>query len=113
MKGGPISKLLMIKTGHRPIQFKKITDTLPVLCADKNFQSLNEVLWTGINLVETNFMPTYPNANQWYTTHHVQVSIVAPTNQADRVTGKLPVCYQMMEQTHIFDANLMKELLSG
>ena len=37
MKDGPISKLLITKTGHRPTQFKKITDTLPVLCADKNF----------------------------------------------------------------------------
>ena len=46
MKDGPISKLLIIKTGHRPTQFKKITDTLPVLCADKNFQGLDEVLRT-------------------------------------------------------------------
>ena len=44
MKNSPISKLLITKTGHRPTQFKKITDTLPVLCADKNFQGLDEVL---------------------------------------------------------------------
>ena len=62
MKDGPISKLLITKTGHRPTQFKKITDTLPVLCADNNFQGLDEVIWTGCNLVETDFIATYPDA---------------------------------------------------
>ena len=62
MKDGPILKLLIIKTGHRPTQFKRITDTLPVLCADKNFQGLNEVIWTDTNLVEADFMPPYPKA---------------------------------------------------
>ena len=57
-------------------------------------------------------MPPYLNATQWSTTHHVQLSIVDPTNQADRVTGKRPVRYQMIKQTHVFDANLQKELLS-
>ena len=31
MKVGPISKLIITKTGHRPTQYKKIIDTLPVL----------------------------------------------------------------------------------
>jgi len=43
MKDGPISKLLITKIGHRSTQFKNIPDTLPVLCADKNFQGLDEV----------------------------------------------------------------------
>ena len=29
MKDGPIYKLLITKTGHRPAQFKKIIDTFP------------------------------------------------------------------------------------
>ena len=97
MKDGPLSKLTITKTGHRPSQFKKISDALPVFCADP---------------VGTDFIPDYPDANLWSTTHHVQVSIVDSTNQADRVTSKRPVRYQMMEQTHVFDANLQKELLS-
>ena len=64
MKDSLISKLTITKTGHRPTQFKKITDTLPVLCADKNFQGLDEVLRTKHDLVETDFIPTYPNAAQ-------------------------------------------------
>ena len=62
MKDSPISKLTINKTGHRLTQFKKISDALPVLCADKNFQGLDEVLQTGRVLVETDFMPPYPNA---------------------------------------------------
>ena len=44
MKDGPISKLTITKTGHRPTQFKKITDTLPVSCKDKNLHCLDEVI---------------------------------------------------------------------
>ena len=40
---GLISKLLITKTGHRPTQFKKITNILPILYTDKNFQGLDEV----------------------------------------------------------------------
>ena len=66
-----ISKLTITKTGHRPSQFKKISDALPVLCVDKNFQGLNEVLCTGRDPNEDDFMPPYPDANQWSTTHLV------------------------------------------
>ena len=111
MKDGSISKLLNTKPGHRPTEYKKIGDTLPVLCADKNFQG-SEVIQTRNDLVETDFMPTYPNANLWSTTHHVQVSTVNPTNALDTVTGERPACFEMMEQTHVFDANFQKEQLS-
>ena len=56
-------------------------------------------------------MPPYPNNTQWPTTHHVQVSIVDPNHQV-QPDGLRPICYEMMEQTHVFDANLQKELLS-
>ena len=112
MKDGPISKLIITETGHRPTQYKKIVDTLPVLCADKNFQGLDDVIWTEIDLVETNYMPSYPDANQWSTTHHVQVSTVNPTKTPDAVTGEFPAHFETIEQTHVFDANLQKELLS-
>ena len=64
IKDGPISKFLITKTGHRPTQYKKIVDTLLVLCADKNYQGLDDVIWTGIDLVEINYIPTYPDANK-------------------------------------------------
>ena len=111
MKDGPISKLTITETGHRPSQFKKISDALPVLYADKNFQGFDGVLWTGRDLVKTDFMPPY-RANLWSTTHHVQVSIVDPNDNADEDTDERSVCYQIIYQIHVFDANLQKELLS-
>ena len=47
IKDCPISKLPITKIGHKPSQFKKISDNLPVLCKDKTFCGLNEVIWTG------------------------------------------------------------------
>ena len=111
MKDGPISKLIITKIGHRPTQFKKISDALPVLCADKNYQGLDEVLCTGRDRVETDFMPAYPNATRWSTTHHVKISTVNPT--ADGAPdGLWPIRFTTMQQTHVTDANLQKELLS-
>ena len=58
-------------------------------------------------------MPAYPNANQWSTTHHIQVAIVDP--EADLVNGiatnERPVIYKMVEQTVVTNANLQKQLL--
>ena len=71
MKDGPLSKLTITETGHRPSQFKKISDVLPVLCVDKNYQGLDEVHSTAHDPVEAEFMPDYPDANLWSTTHHV------------------------------------------
>ena len=64
IKDGPLSKLTITETGHRPSQFKKICDALPVFCTDKNYRGLNEVLRTGRDKVENNFMPAYPNSIQ-------------------------------------------------
>ena len=64
MKHGPISKLIITETGHRPTQYKKIIDTLPVLCADKNYQGLDDVIWNGIDLVEADFTPPYSEADR-------------------------------------------------
>ena len=110
MKDGPISKLTITKTGHRPSQFKKISDALPISCADKNFQGLDEVLRTGRDLVETIFMPPYPNTTHQSTTHHAQASIVDP-NDPEQPNDLRPIRFEMMEQTHVFDANLQKKLL--
>ena len=105
MKDGPISKLLITKSGHRPTQFKKITDTFPVLCTDKNFRRLDEVLWTSIDLVETNFMPTYPGATRWSNTHHVEIQTVTSTATIDAATGVRPPITVGAQKIHVFDAN--------
>ena len=71
MKDGLLSKLTITKTGHRPSQFKKISDALPVFRADKNYRGLDEVLRTRRDLVEDDFMLAYLNANLWSTTYHL------------------------------------------
>ena len=71
MKDNPISKLTITKTGHRFSQFKKIRNALPVFCADKNYRGLNEVLCTRRDKIEDDFMPAYPDTNQWSTTQHI------------------------------------------
>ena len=77
MKDGPISKLIITETGHRPSQFKKLYDALPVLCADKNYGGLDEVLRTGRDKVKDDFMLAYPDANLWSkNTHQIQVATV-------------------------------------
>ena len=64
MKDGPISTLIITKIGHQPNYYKKIVNTLPVLCPDTNYQGLNEVVQTGNNLVEADYIPLYPDVIQ-------------------------------------------------
>ena len=56
-------------------------------------------------------MPQYLDAFRWATTHHRQVSTV---NLYDipQANGSRPKRFETMERTHIFAANLQKELLS-
>ena len=110
IKDRPLSKLVITKIGHQPTQYKKIVDTLSVLCADKNYWGIDDVIWTGNDLVEGDFMPTYSKANQWSSTHHVKISTVnlADPKAADDLH---PPTFETLVQTYVFDANLQKELL--
>ena len=80
MKDGRISKLIITDTGHRPTQYKKIIDTLPILCADKNYQGINDVIRNGIDLVEADFKPPYSDIDWWSFNHHVEIRTVNPTD---------------------------------
>ena len=96
MKDSPISELTITETGHRPSQFTKIYDALPIFCADKNYGDLDEVLRIGRDKVETDCMPAYPNANLWSTTHQIQVASVQPgaTLVKDTTTNEYVVTYK-------------------
>ena len=114
MKDGPISKLTITETGHKPSQFKKTYDALPAFCADKNYGSLDEVLRTGHEQVEADFMPASPNANFWSNTHQIQVAPIT-TGAAlveGTTTNERVVTYELVEQTIVANANLQKHLLS-
>ena len=89
MKDGCISKLTITETGHRATQYKKIIDTLSVLCAEKNFTYINDVLHTWTNLQEVTFLPPYPDSDQWSNTYSVEIktvdSGVAPSQNSERL----------------------------
>ena len=103
MKDGPISKLLITKTGQRPTQYKKIVDTLLVLLADKNYQGLNDVIWNGIDQVKTYFMPTYLDATRWSTPTMWKLKPSTQIlHQMQLVTGLRPRIVTLVQQTHIF-----------
>ena len=93
MKDGPISELTITETRHRPSQFKKIYNALPVFCADKNYGDLNEVLHTGRDKIEDNFMPAYPDATRWSTKYHIQIASVDPEANLVEGTNMRPVTY--------------------
>ena len=62
MKENPISKLVISKTRH---QYKKFINTLPVLlvlCTDKNYRCIDDIILTRTNLVEADFTLPYPDA---------------------------------------------------
>ena len=111
MKDGPISKLTITETEHKSTQYKKVIDTLPALCIDKNYQcNLDDIIQNGIDLVEANFTTPYPDANLWFTTYHVKIRTVYPTETTAGNGSRTPTI-TMEWQTYIFDANLQKELL--
>ena len=109
MKDGPISKLTINETGHRPSQFKKIYNALPVVCADKNYGGLDEVLCTGLEKVENDFMPAYLDANRWSTTH-IQDATSNPTACLVKgtKTNERLVRDQTVQQTVVINENLQK-----
>ena len=113
MKDGLISKLTITKTRHQSSQFKKIRDALPVCCADKNYVGLNEVLLIRRDKVENDFMPAYPDAKRWSTTHHIQIATVNLTARLVEGTKKneRSVRHQTKQQTVATNVNLQKQLL--
>ena len=65
--------MTIIETGHQATQYKKIIDTLPVLCADKNYRCIDDILCTWIDLDEANFIPPYSNLDKWLNTYDVEL----------------------------------------
>ena len=114
IKDGPISELTITETGHRPSQFKKLYDALPVFFADKNYGGLDEVFCTGHDQVKGDFMPAYPNATLWSHTHQIQVATVADAVALieGSLSGERVATYEVVNKTIVTDANLQKQLLS-
>ena len=106
-------ELTITETGHRPSQFKKLWDALPVFCADKNYSGLDEVLRTRRDKVKNDFMPAYINANIWPCTQQIQVvTVAAGADQIEgSLTGKRAITYKLVNETIVTNVNLQKQLL--
>ena len=110
MKDSPISKLIITETRHRPTQYKKVIDTLPVLCADKNYQGLDDIIWNGINLlVEADFTPQYSGMVYHSPCGNCSLQPNQPTRGSYWWTSSH---HHNNTERHVFDANLQQELLS-
>ena len=112
MKDGLISKLTITRTGHWSTQYKKIADTLPVLCADKKYRGIDDVLCNEIKLVEAAFTLIYSDTNQWSNTYNVDIRTINPTAAILADDGSSLQTITLEQQTNIFNANLQKQLLS-
>ena len=64
MKDGYIYKMTITESGHQANQYKKIIDTLPVLCVDQYYRCIDDVLCNWIDLDKADFTPPYPNSDQ-------------------------------------------------
>lgn len=111
MKEGPLFKLTITKGGQRTTQYKKIIDALPVLCADKGFRYVDEIICTDTELVKATFVPSYTNEKLWSTDHEVYVKVVDTSatvgNDGLHSTKKI-----LTKKTIITNSNLQKKLLS-
>ena len=110
LKDDCLSKVTITKSGHQATQYKKIIDTSPVLCADKNFRYIDDIICTGTKLLEAAFLPVYPDLRLWSETYHVNIETVNPTVVADATSAR-PTTTTMVEKTNIFNANHQKQLL--
>ena len=63
MKDGCLSKLTITESANRAIQYKKITDALPVYCVDKGYRYIYDIICTTTEL-QAAFLLPYPIASQ-------------------------------------------------
>ena len=111
MRDGCLSKLTITESANRAIQYKKITDALPVCCADKGYTYINDISCTNTELLQTANLLPYLLAAQWSTTYHIEIETVNPLAIPGVDRSCTPI-KQMVEKTHVFNSNLQKQLLS-
>ena len=91
VKNSYLHKLTSTECSHRTTQFKKIHDALPVLCADKGFRFINNVILTNTELIKTNHLPTYPDTTLWWTVANIKIDLVDKNAALDAQNGTRPI----------------------
>ena len=76
MKDDCLSKLTITESANRTIQYKTITDALPVYCVDKGYQYIDNIGCTNTELLQATILPPYPDVARWSNTYNVQIKTV-------------------------------------
>ena len=64
MKDGYLNKLVITECFHRATQFKKIHNVLSVLCGDKGYKYVDDIISKNKELDKVKHLPTYPDATR-------------------------------------------------
>ena len=104
MKDGCLQKLIIIECSHQATQFKKIHHALSVICVDKGFKFVDNVIHKNKELIKTNHLPTYPNESLWSTIVNIEIDMVDPTATLDVQTGDRPIIKAVLKK--VFDVNM-------
>ena len=111
MKDGYISKLTITKNRYWAIQFKKIIDTLSILCADKKCRYIDDIICMWNNLQEATFSPLYPDLARWPNTYSVETKTINPVVAPDANNGGRHVIISLVQKTHVSHTDFYKQLL--
>ena len=106
MKDACLHKLTITECSHQATQFKKIHNALPVLCTDKGFRFISDIICTNKELLKTNHLTIYPDANLWLRTMNLKINLIDPLVPVDTQTGARPIIKVVAKKTHVFDTNM-------
>ena len=111
MKNGYLSQLTITESSNRAIQFKKIVDALLVYCTDQGYRYIANIICKNTELLESAFLPPYPDESRWSTTFHIEIETVNPAS-VPGTNGLCTAIKEMVKKTQVFNSNLQKQLLA-
>ena len=103
---GYFNKLTIYEYSNQATQLKKINNTLPVLCADKGYRHLENIINNNDELDKVTLMSLYPDATQKYIVMDVKIDTVDPNSIPSSTASVCSVIKCLKTETHDFDENL-------
>ena len=110
MKDGCLSKLTITDGSNRATWQKKIVDTLPLFCADKEYQFVGGIICKDTEVTEADFKEIDPDSDLWSIKYYIEINTINPNVPA--VNGVCPPIKEMVEKIRVFDTNIQKQLLT-
>ena len=102
MKDGCLNKLIITECSHQATQFKKIHNVLSVLCAEKEFKYVDDIICINKELVNVDHLSTYPNETRWPIVVNVKIDTIDPTAAVDAFDSR-PNIKVVTKKTHVFN----------